>query len=103
MKISVTWLKEFIAVEADGAELAERLSFAGIEVASVEPAIPDFQKVVVARVESVVPHPSADKLKVCKVDAGSGPLLQIVCGAPNVRAGMKAPVILPGGKLPDAV
>ena len=101
MKISVAWLKEFIAVEADGDELAERLSFAGIEVAAVEPAIPDFQKVVVARVESVTPHPSADKLKVCQVDAGTGALLQIVCGAPNVRAGMKAPVILPGGQLPD--
>ncbi|HEV2213367.1 MAG TPA: phenylalanine--tRNA ligase subunit beta, partial [Gammaproteobacteria bacterium] len=101
MKISVTWLKEFIAVEADGAELAERLSFAGIEVASVEPAVPAFQKVVVGKVESVEAHPSADKLKVCKVDAGTGALLQIVCGAPNVRAGMKAPVILPGGQLLD--
>ncbi|HEV2320727.1 MAG TPA: phenylalanine--tRNA ligase subunit beta, partial [Gammaproteobacteria bacterium] len=101
MKISVAWLKEFIAVEADGAELAERLSFAGIEVASVEPAVPAFHKVVVGKVESVEPHPSADKLKVCKVDVGAGALLQIVCGAPNVRAGMKAPVILPGGQLPD--
>ncbi|HEU5399114.1 MAG TPA: phenylalanine--tRNA ligase subunit beta, partial [Gammaproteobacteria bacterium] len=101
MKISVAWLKEFIAVQADGAELAERLSFAGIEVASVEPAVPAFQKVVVGRVESVEPHPSADKLKVCKVDAGLDARLQIVCGAPNVRAGMKAPVILPGGRLPD--
>lgn len=101
MKLSEAWLKEFVAVEADAAELAERLSFAGIEVAAVEPAIPPFKKVLVGKVESLAPHPSADKLKVCQVDVGSGPLQQIVCGAPNVRVGMKAPVILPGGSLLD--
>src|SRR5215472_13509965 len=101
MKISEAWLKEFVAVKADAALIAERLSFAGIEVAAVEPAIPAFQKVVVGKVESLKPHPSADKLKVCRVDVGAGPLQQIVCGAANVRAGMKAPVILPGGQLPD--
>ena len=101
MKISEAWLKEFIAVDADAAEIGERLSFAGIEVAAVTPAIPDFQKVIVGKVESVAPHPSADKLKVCKVDIGKGGVLQIVCGAPNVQVGMKAPVILVGGQLPD--
>ena len=101
MKISEAWLKEFVAVKADAAELADRLSFAGIEVATTMPAIPAFAMVVVGRVESLAPHPSADKLKVCQVEIGKGPLLQIVCGAPNVRAGMKAPVILPGGTLPD--
>ncbi len=101
MKISEAWLKEFIAVDADAAEIGERLSFAGIEVAAVTPAIPDFQKVIVGKVESVAPHPSADKLKVCKVDTGKGGVLQIVCGAPNVQVGMKAPVILVGGQLPD--
>ena len=101
MKISVNWLKEFIKLPADGAAIATRLAAAGIEVAAVEPAIPPFQKVIVARVETVVPHPSADKLKVCQVEAGGGRHLQVVCGAPNVKAGMKAPLILPGGKLPD--
>ena len=101
MKLSEAWLKEFVAVEADAVELAERLSFAGIEVAAVEPAIPAFKNVIVGKVESLAPHPTADKLKVCQVDVGSGPLQQIVCGAPNVRAGMKAPVILSGGSLPD--
>ena len=101
MKISVNWLKEFIKLPADGAAIATRLGAAGIEVAGVEPAIPPFQKVIVARVESVTPHPSADKLKVCQVDAGGGKRLQVVCGALNVRAGMKAPLILPGGRLPD--
>ncbi|MGE5626255.1 MAG: phenylalanine--tRNA ligase subunit beta [Bacillota bacterium] len=100
MKISVNWLKEFIRLPADGAAIALRLGSAGIEVAGVEPAIPPFQKVVVAKVESLAPHPSADKLKVCQVDAG-GRKLQVVCGAPNVKAGMKAPLMLAGGRLPD--
>jgi len=100
VKISLNWLKEFIRLPADGAAIAHRLASAGVEVASVEPAIPPFQKVVVGRVESLAPHPSADKLKVCQVDVG-GRKLQVVCGAPNVKAGMKAPLMLPGGRLPD--
>ena len=101
MKTSEKWLKEFVAVKADAADIAKRLGFAGIEVAAVAPALPDFIDVRVGRIESLSPHPSADKLRVCQVDAGQGKLLQIVCGAPNATAGMKAPVILPGGKLPD--
>ncbi len=101
MKTSEKWLKEFVAVKADAAGIARRLGFAGIEVASVAPALPDFTDVKVGRIESLSAHPSADKLRVCQVDAGQGKLLQIVCGAPNAAAGMKAPVILPGGKLPD--
>lgn len=101
MKISENWLKEFVAVDADAAEIAERLSFAGIEVAAVTPAIPAFQKVIVGKVEKLSAHPSADKLKVCQVETGKGALIQIVCGAANVRAGMRAPVILVGGQLPD--
>ena len=101
MKTSERWLKEFVAVEAGAADIGRRLGFAGIEVASVAAALPDFTDVRVGRIESLAPHPSADKLRVCQVDAGTGTLLQIVCGAPNAAAGMKAPVILPGGKLPD--
>ena len=101
MKTSEKWLKEFVAVKADAAAIAKRLGFAGIEVASVAPALPDFTDVKVGRIESLSAHPSADKLRVCQVDIGQGKLLQIVCGAPNAAAGMKAPVILPGGKLPD--
>jgi len=101
MKISVNWLKEFIKLGDEPQGMARKLGSGGVEVASVTAAIPPFQKVVVGKVESLAPHPSADKLKVCQVDAGQGKLLQIVCGAPNVRQGMKAPVILPGGKLPD--
>src|SRR5579864_6985894 len=100
MKISTSWLREFVKPKATAAEIAKRLSFAGIEVAAVEPALKAFDKVVVGKVVSVTPHPDATKLKVCQVDTGSGSR-QIVCGAPNVEAGMKAPVILPGGRLPD--
>src|ERR1041384_8083524 len=101
MKISVNWIKEFVQLGDDAGAIAKRLGSGGVEVASVTPAVPAFQKVYVGQVKSFEKHPSADKLNVCQVDAGQGKLLQIVCGAPNVKQGMKAPVILPGGKLPD--
>src|SRR5579859_737309 len=101
MKISVNWLKEFVKLDDDAQSIARKLGSCGVEVASVTPAIPPFQKVYVGEVKSLAPHPSADKLKVCQVDAGQRQHLQIVCGALNVKQGMKAPVILPGGKLPD--
>ena len=101
MKISVAWLKEFIKLPLDAVAIAQRLAGAGVEVAAIIPAIPPFEKVLVARVESMVPHPSTEKLKVCRVDAGGSKALQVVCGAPNVKVGMKVPLILPGGKLPD--
>ena len=101
MKLSVDWLKEFVKLTDDADSIARRLGSGGVEVASVTPAIPAFEKVLVGQVMSFEKHPSADKLNVCQVDGGQGKILQIVCGAPNVRAGMKAPVILPGGKLPD--
>jgi phenylalanyl-tRNA synthetase beta chain len=101
MKISVQWLKEFVKLTEDVRSIARKLGSGGVEVASVTPAIPAFEKVYVGQVKSFEKHPSADKLNVCQVDAGQGKILQIVCGAPNVKAGMKAPVILPGGRLPD--
>ena len=101
MKISVNWLKEFVKLSDDAQSIARKLGSGGVEVASVTPAVPAFERVYVGQVKSFEKHPSADKLNVCQVDAGSGKMLQIVCGAPNVKAGMKAPVILPGGKLPD--
>ena len=101
MKISLAWLREFVDLPADAAAVALRLGAGGVEVAAVTPAIPAFTKVVVGQVKSLEKHPSADKLKVCQVDAGGGKTLQVVCGAPNVKAGMKAPLILPGGRLPD--
>jgi phenylalanyl-tRNA synthetase beta chain len=79
--------------------LADALTMGGIEVEALEPVAPPFNKVVVGEVLSVDKHPGADRLSVCRVNAGGAPL-QIVCGAPNVRAGIKVPVALVGAKLP---
>lgn len=100
MKLSEHWLREFIDPPATVRELGERLTLAGIEVTSVMEAIPDFDRVVVAQVEAVAPHPSADRLKVCRVNVGAGGILQIVCGAPNVRPGLKTALVQTGGRLP---
>ncbi|HET7650061.1 MAG TPA: phenylalanine--tRNA ligase subunit beta [Gammaproteobacteria bacterium] len=101
MKISFNWLGEFVKIGIDTRQLADRLTLAGLEVSAIEPAHPGFRDVVVADVIDVKPHPDADKLRVCKVKAGEGVSLQIVCGASNVRAGMKAALIRVGGQLPD--
>lgn len=101
MKIPYTWLAEFIELPGDAGEVAERLSLSGLEVAGVSPALGGLDAFVVGEVLAVERHPDADKLTVCRVDSGEGEPRQIVCGAPNVREGMKAPVILPGATLPD--
>ena len=85
--------------EMSADELAHRLTMAGIEVESCEPAGPRFSGVVVGEVLSVERHPSADKLTVCTVSTGTE-RLQVVCGAPNVRKGMKAPLAKVGARLP---
>ena len=101
MKVSYQWLKEFVALKDGPQQIADRLSLAGLEVAAVEAAVPPLADIVIGEVFAVEKHPDADKLNVCKVTTGSDEQHQIVCGAPNVYAGMKAPVILPGAKLPD--
>lgn len=103
MKFSEKWLREWVDPALSTGELVERLTMAGLEVDTVEPAAPAFQQVVVGEVLDVQPHPDADKLRVCTVNAGSNEHLQIVCGAPNVHAGMRAPVALIGGRLPGNV
>jgi phenylalanyl-tRNA synthetase beta chain len=97
-----SWLREFCDPPLSTAELAELLTMSGMEVESLEPVAPPFEKVVVAQVLAVERHPNADRLNVCTVDAGSGTNLTIVCGAPNVRAGMKVPCALVGAVLPPA-
>jgi phenylalanyl-tRNA synthetase beta chain len=81
-------------------ELAHLLTMSGLEVEEVEPVVPPFSNVVVAQVLEVAKHPDADRLNVCTVDVGTGTMLNIVCGAPNVRAGMKAPCAMAGAVLP---
>lgn len=98
MKVSTQWLATFIDTGVAPEALAERLTLAGLEVDTVAPAAPDFSGVVVARIRDAQPHPDADRLQVCMVDAG-GETLQIVCGAPNARAGLVAPLATVGGAL----
>ena len=99
MNIPESWLRSFCNPPIPGAELAERLTMAGVEVEAYEPVGPQFSGVVVAQILEVARHPNADKLTVCTVDAG-GEKLKVVCGAPNVRAGMKAPLAKVGAQLP---
>ncbi len=100
MKVSVNWLKSLVDVDLSIDDLAHTLTMAGLEVEEIEPVAPPYEHIVVAEVKTVSPHPNADKLRVTEVDAGTGTLLQIVCGAPNVAVGMRVPCALVGAKLP---
>ena len=100
MKFSENWLRSFVDPKIPTQELARVLTMGGLDVESVEPVAPIFDKVVVGRVLEAAKHPSADRLTLCKVDVGGGTTLAIVCGAPNVVAGMKAPVAMSGARLP---
>jgi phenylalanyl-tRNA synthetase beta chain len=99
MKFSENWLRTFVDPRLSTRELADLLTFGGIEIEGVAPVAPAFDRVVVGEVLSMEKHPNADKLNVCQVNVGVAPLT-IVCGAPNVRSGMKVPVALVGAKLP---
>ncbi|QJR15424.1 phenylalanine--tRNA ligase subunit beta [Usitatibacter palustris] len=101
MKVSLKWLRELVDVKLPVDELAHALTMGGLEVEEITPVAAAFDKVVVAHVKSVVPHPNADKLRVTEVDAGTGAPLTIVCGAPNVAVGQKVPCALIGAKLGD--
>ncbi|MEO5698827.1 MAG: phenylalanine--tRNA ligase subunit beta, partial [Burkholderiaceae bacterium] len=100
MQFPESWLREFCNPPIDSAALAELLTMSGMEVEEARPAAPPFSGVVVGEVLSVERHPNADRLNVCSVDAGTGSTLSIVCGAPNVRAGIKVPCALVGARLP---
>ena len=100
MQFPESWLREFCDPPISTAELAERLTMAGLEVEDLRPAAPPFHGVVVAEVLEVAKHPNADKLRVCQVNAGGGETLEIVCGAPNVRPGIKVPLARVGAELP---
>lgn len=102
MQFPESWLRSLVNPDLGTEELSHRLTMAGLEVEELEPAAPPFQGIVVAAIEAVEPHPNADKLRVCRVNDGSGTPLQIVCGAPNAAAGLKVPLarvgaVLPGG------
>jgi phenylalanyl-tRNA synthetase beta chain len=92
------WLREFVRFRMPLAELAERLTMAGLEVESCAPLAPPLPRVVVGEIVALERHPHAEKLAVCTVDAG-GERVRVVCGAPNARAGLKVALALPGARL----
>jgi len=103
MRVSLNWLKDFVDIDMAIEDLAELLTMSGLEVESSEPAGKSLDGVVAGRILSVRNHPKADKpLFVCEVDIGQR-ILQVVCGAPNTKTGMIAPVALPGTTLPGGV
>ena len=100
MQFPESWLREFCNPSLSTQQLADTLTMAGLEVEELKPVAPPFSKIVVGEIKSAVKHPNADKLQVCEVDVGQGALLNIVCGAPNARVGIKVPCALVGAVLP---
>ena len=100
MQFPESWLRSFCNPDLTTQQLADLLTMAGLEVEELDPVAPPFTGVVVGHVLEVSKHPDADRLNVCKVDAGTGSILQIVCGAPNVRPGIKVPCATVGAELP---
>ena len=102
MQFSESWLRQYVNPAMDSEALGHAMTMAGLEVEEQHSVAPDFSKVVVAEILSAEQHPDADRLRVCKVNAGTGTELQIVCGAPNARVGIKIPCALVGALLPPS-
>ena len=100
MKVSLNWLREFVALELTAEALAERLTMGGLEVEDVA-THGTYEHMVAGRIVGLEPHPRADKLTVCTVDSGSDGMLRVVSGAPNLEAGLRVAVALPGAILAD--
>ena len=100
MKFSEQWLREWVNPDVDSEGLAHQLTLAGLEVDAVEPVVEPFEGVIVARIKSAKQHPDADRLRVCEVEYGEEGTVQIVCGAPNARDGLVAPLAILGARLP---
>ena len=100
MKFTLSWLKEYLKTDATVAEISAKLNEVGLEVESIEDKAATLAPFVVANVISAEKHPNADKLRVCMVDTGDGNPIQVVCGAPNARAGMKGVFAKPGTTIP---
>ncbi|MEW6445402.1 MAG: phenylalanine--tRNA ligase subunit beta [Pseudomonadota bacterium] len=103
MRFSEHWLREWVSPALTSEELGAQLTMAGLELDALEAAAPAFSGVVVARILSAEQHPDADKLRVCQVDDGTGAPIQVVCGAPNARAGLMAAFARVGARLPDGL
>lgn len=102
MKVSLSWLKEYVPVEMEVSKLADALTMVGLEVDSISERYDYLDTVVVGRIVEIQPHPNADKLRMCKVDIGDR-FISVACGAPNIETGMLAPAALPGTILPNGL
>ncbi|WP_211443863.1 phenylalanine--tRNA ligase subunit beta [Collimonas humicola] len=100
MQFSESWLRSMVDPKMTSDELSHLLTMSGLEVEEVEPVAPPFTNIVVGLVVETAKHPNADRLNVCQVDVGAGAMLNIVCGAPNVRPGLKVPCAMVGAILP---
>ncbi|WP_089962744.1 phenylalanine--tRNA ligase subunit beta [Limnohabitans sp. 2KL-3] len=100
MQFPESWLREFCNPSLTTQQLADTLTMAGLEVEELEPVAPPFTKIVVGEIKEAVQHPNADRLRVCQVDVGLGALLNVVCGAPNARVGIRVPCAMVGAELP---
>ena len=100
MQFPESWLREFCNPPLNTQQLADTLTMAGLEVEELQPVAPPFTKIVVGEIKEAVQHPNADRLRVCQVDVGQGSLLNIVCGAPNARVGIRVPCAMVGAELP---
>ena len=100
MQFPESWLRAFCNPSLTSQQLADTLTMAGLEVEELQPVAPPFTQIVVGEIKEAVQHPNADRLRVCQVDVGQGTLLNIVCGAPNARVGIKVPCALVGAELP---
>jgi phenylalanyl-tRNA synthetase beta chain len=102
MRISYNWLKEYVDTELTVQQVSDKLTMAGLEVEGLEYLGEGIEGVVVGKILSIKAHPDADKLTVCEVDAGSE-VLQIVCGAKNMKEGDKVPLAVAGARLPGGI
>jgi phenylalanyl-tRNA synthetase beta chain len=100
MKVSLSWLNDYVSIQMDPSDLAEALTMVGLEVESVSARYRYLDTVFVGQIKEIAPHPNADKLSLCQVDTGQGQI-SVVCGAPNIKTGMLSPIALPGTEFPE--
>jgi phenylalanyl-tRNA synthetase beta chain len=100
MKVSLSWLNDYVSIQMDPVDLAEALTMVGLEVESVSARYRYLDTVFVGQIKEIAPHPNADKLSLCQVDTAQGQV-SVVCGAPNIKAGMLSPIALPGTEFPE--
>ena len=103
MKFALSWLREWVDPGMSAEDLGHRITMAGLEVDGIEADGEGLDGVIVAEVVSAAKHPDADRLSVCQVSTGEGDPIEVVCGAPNVRAGLKTPFAAPGIRLPNGM